>query len=223
MPRAVLFVGPSLARDELQNVLSCETEIRPPVRRGDLEEFGADTVVAIVDGVFMSTLAVSVREVLHLLQRGALVYGSSSMGALRAAELSTHGMKGVGWVYEMFQRGVIDSDAEVALLFDPTTLLALTEPLINIRYALQCAQAEGELEQLETERLLAIARDIHFSNLTYATLLRRASAFITTDALSRFERYVRENRASIDIKRLDALRLIGILNSGQPEHRVGLA
>jgi len=52
-------------------------------------------VVGIIDGVLLSDAAVGHREILNLLRRGIRVFGSGSMGALRAAELSTLGMEGI--------------------------------------------------------------------------------------------------------------------------------
>src|SRR5471032_2204112 len=94
---ALAFVGPSLAGLHLPELFPDHVDIRPPIRRGDMEALPpAVTDVLIIDGVFHSTLAVSAREILGALRRGIRVYGSSSMGALRAAELHTYGMIGVG-------------------------------------------------------------------------------------------------------------------------------
>lgn len=210
--RPVLYIGPSLCPDELKGALRCDVDVRPPIRRGDLVGVGGDAHVAIVDGVFLSSLAVTVREVFDLLKRGATVYGSSSMGALRAAELSRYGMKGIGAVYDMYARGEINSDAEVALTFNPETFRALTEPLVNIRYALRSATARGIIGLPEAESLLMIARDIHFIDLTYEVLFQKASHCIGSASLSRFQAYVRENRAALDLKRLDALSMVRMLN-----------
>ena len=44
------------------------------------------------------------------------VFGASSMGALRASELDTLGMTGIGYCYEQYATGTIDSDDEVAVM-----------------------------------------------------------------------------------------------------------
>lgn len=58
----------------------------------------------IVDGSFHQTRAVRHKEILALIDAGVTVLGAASMGALRAAELDTYGMIGVGRVYDDFRR-----------------------------------------------------------------------------------------------------------------------
>ena len=45
--------------------------------------------------------------------------GASSMGALRAAELSQFGMVGIGEVYQAFKLGRLEDDDEVAIVHGP--------------------------------------------------------------------------------------------------------
>ena len=67
------------------------------------------------------------------------------MGALRAAEMDTLGMVGIGEIYRMYKSGELESDDEVALVFDPSRAW-LSEPLINIRFTLKRAKEEGIIE-----------------------------------------------------------------------------
>ena len=57
------------------------------------------------------------------------------MGALRASELDTLGMKGIGYVYEQYATGKVTSDDDVAVMLDSETLEQLSEPLINMEYS----------------------------------------------------------------------------------------
>src|SRR4051795_6166004 len=111
MRRYVVFVGPSLPRAEVAALLP-DAEIRPPVRHGDLLrlDVGAEDAVLIIDGLFLQTASVRHREIMYLLQRGVTVAGSSSMGALRAAELWPYGMRGFGEVFRLYRDGEIDGD-----------------------------------------------------------------------------------------------------------------
>lgn len=96
--------------------------MRPPVRRHDLLDLcdaGDCRAVVMLDGEFGQSLAVSIAEVRTVLEAGLRLHGSSSMGVLRAVECRTLGMIGSGWVYRQYLSGRIESDAEVALLFDP--------------------------------------------------------------------------------------------------------
>ncbi len=64
---------------------------------------------------------------------GVTVVGGCSMGALRASELDTYGMIGVGRIYRWYRDGVAESDDEVAVTFHPDTLEPLSVPLVNMR------------------------------------------------------------------------------------------
>ncbi len=116
-------------------------EYRPPAKRGDLLASAREgaTVIGLIDGVFHQESAVAHREILAAIKEGVKVIGASSMGALRAAEMDTLGMVGIGKIYRMYRSGELESDDEVALVFDPESGLALSEPLINIRCTLKRA------------------------------------------------------------------------------------
>src|ERR1035437_1659661 len=111
----VVFTGPSLHPSEAATLL--DATFLPPVKRGDIAGLMAarPRMVGIVDGEFYQSLAVTPKEVLALIVAGTAVYGAASMGALRAVELQPYGMIGVGSVYRLFRRGVLDADDEVAL------------------------------------------------------------------------------------------------------------
>lgn len=212
-PRIRIFIGPSLAHAEARERIHFEAELMPPVVRGDLDGLPAEVeVVGIVDGAFHTVQAVAPREVLNALRRGVRVLGSSSMGALRAAELEPYGMEGVGEVYRMYRDEEIDSDAEVALAFDAETGSAVTEPLVNVRFGLRRAREEGLLTEEERRLLVAVAARIYFYELSYPALLARARGQLPQETLAALEGFVRERRAEIDLKRRDALELIELLN-----------
>src|SRR4051794_11249106 len=113
--RPVVFLGPSLPREDAERLL--DGEYRRPIRRGDLADVPAGSPVLIIDGEFDQSFSVSPREILAQLDRGTAVFGASSMGALRAAELAPCGMQGIGWVFESYRSGRIAGDDEVALTF----------------------------------------------------------------------------------------------------------
>ena len=101
--RPVVFLGPSLPRSEADRILA--SDLRPPVKRGDLPALDDEVdVIGIIDGVFMGEAAVGHREIIDKLKSGVKVYGSSSMGALRAAELQDFGMIGVGTIFDQYSK-----------------------------------------------------------------------------------------------------------------------
>lgn len=206
----VMFVGPSLpARLRPQTV-----ECRPPVRRGDLPRLidggSVPKRVAIVDGEFHQHLAVSPREILTLLNLGTIVYGSSSMGALRASELWTYGMVGVGRIFQMYRDGEIAADDEVALLYDPESEIAISEPLANIRCAVRQLVDDGSLSASCGETLIAVAAALPYPERRYRTIARIASETLNVE----LEPIVTRLR-SHDQKRLDALELCTLIDRSQ--------
>ena len=117
----IAFLGPSLGAAEARR-LAPGARLLPPAGRGDLfKALGRGRrkpprVIALIDGVFEARPAVWHREILAALEEGVAVFGASSMGALRAAELWPFGMVGLGRVYGWLRNGTILDDSEVALL-----------------------------------------------------------------------------------------------------------
>lgn len=139
MAEIVLFVGPSAFGAGLER--AAHLEIRPPARRGDVESLLSTQragVAIVCDGVFGSTPAVGHAEICRAIDAGWSVWGVSSIGAIRAHELACEGMRGYGYVYRQFARFRDFRDDEVALLhFPEPPYFPLSEPLVNLRYALE--------------------------------------------------------------------------------------
>jgi hypothetical protein len=83
-------------------------------------------------------------------------------------------MEGVGRIYRLYRDGVLTSDDEVALVFDPETGIALSEPLINIRCTLAKAEEEGVIGHEAGSILLATAQSLYFPDRTWETILASA-------------------------------------------------
>jgi hypothetical protein len=203
MQSAVVFLGPSLDRQEALALL--HADYRPPAARGDLSAAVRDgaRVIGLIDGVFFQESSVGHREILAALRAGVRVVGASSMGALRAAELHTLGMEGVGEVYRMYRDGVLVSDDEVALAFDPETFTALSEPLVNIRATLARAGADGILDRGAGDALLSAASALYYPDRTYPRIMREARGSVDPGTLARFARWV--GTGAVDLKKADAI------------------
>jgi hypothetical protein len=85
----IVFLGPSLPRAEAERILPAE--YLPPAAMGDIYRAVSRPArqrprrIALIDGYFERMAAPWHKEILWALERGAQVYGASSMGALRAA------------------------------------------------------------------------------------------------------------------------------------------
>lgn len=156
--------------EDAQSIL--RAEYRKPIQRGDLENVDPGSVVAMIDGVFEQTLAVSVREIHEAVLRGVVIFGGASMGALRAAEVP--GVIGVGRVFEWYRYGVIDRDDEVALLFSESSGRPLTVPSVNVRFAVDRLCRLGTIDPSTGEALVAAALKIPYKERTYRTILEAA-------------------------------------------------
>jgi len=211
MHRTIVFLGPSLDRHSAEQILPAE--YRPPARRGDILAAVRDgaKIICLIDGVFHQDSAVGHREILSALKAGVRVIGASSMGALRAAELDTLGMVGIGEIYRMYRSGELVSDDEVALVFDPDTGIALSEPLVNIRCTLQNALCDDVIDAAAHDALLAAAQSLFYPQRTYARMITAAES--TTDAgiRDRFAAWVRDH--ACDRKREDAVAALEHIKS----------
>lgn len=199
----VVFLGPSCDRETAREIL--DADYRPPAKRGDITR-AADAgarIIGLIDGVFFQDCAVAHREILAALRAGVRVVGASSMGALRAAELDSLGMEGVGEVYRAYREGRLVADDEVALLFDPETFVPLSEPLVNIRATIQRALECGVIGADTARALLDAARALYFPERTYDAVVEAAEGTVEPEDLACFLAFAGEH--AVDRKREDAL------------------
>ena len=201
MHDSVVFLGPSLPIAEARRLI--EAEFRAPICRGDIDGLPPSVrFIGIIDGEFFQRLAVSPKEVLQALERGVRVFGSSSMGALRAAETHMYGMEGVGRVFAMYRDEVLDGDDEVALSYDPLTYRALSDPLVNLREALALAQIDGLISEATREHLIGRMKAMYFPQRSWRAL----------QAMCLELQQFTQTRELPDVKRDDARELLGVMH-----------
>ncbi|MDP3396357.1 MAG: TfuA-related McrA-glycine thioamidation protein [Methanoregula sp.] len=206
MPKIIVFLGPSLDLESAEKILTAE--YRPPAKRGDLITAARDgaEIIGLIDGVFHQESAVAHREILAALKGGIRVVGSSSMGALRAAEMDTLGMVGIGEIYRMYKSSELESDDEVALVFDPNSGLSLSEPLINIRFTLKRAKESGIIDTAVHDALLVSARSLFYPKRTYPAIVSGSGDAVDSATRKRFLAWVDTN--ACDQKRTDAVEAL---------------
>ncbi len=209
----IVFAGPSISKEEIEEIADGKLDIREPIKRHDLDTIGPEQeVIAIIDGVFLSQLAVSAREILILLKKGFTILGSSSMGALRAAELDAYGMIGIGSIYNMYKEKQIQSDDEVALIFTPENYRLLSEPLVNIRYSVGKAMEAGIMDSSSGGTVIEIAKSIYFPKLNYDILFYYLDQVLDKDIVIKYKMFISQNRKKLDLKNQDAIKLIQYMN-----------
>lgn len=172
----VIFTGPTLAPEYAQAIL--EADYRPPAARGDVYRatFVTPSAIGIIDGCFEHMPSVWHKEILWAMARGVHVFGAASMGALRAAELASYGMHGVGHVFEAFRDGHLEDDDEVAIEYGPPEARRLwTEAMVNMRVTFEAAAGAGVIAGETAASLIAIAKSLFFKERSYPRILRSAA------------------------------------------------
>ncbi len=209
MVRIIIYAGLSIPFSEAKEILdstqNVEVIYKRPIKRGDLSQALNENpdIIGIIDGVFHQNSAVGHKEILSVLKKGIKVFGASSMGALRASELDTLGMTGIGYVYNQYASGEVDSDDDVAVMLDSETLEPLSEPLINMKYVFENAADENVLTLDEKEELLAIAKKTYYPKRSYAKTLSDSN--LDSDKKGELINFIRESK---DIKKEDAKELL---------------
>jgi hypothetical protein len=209
MNRTLVFVGPSLSISRARAVLPAASYL-PPIRRGDLTAALKErpAIVGIIDGQFLQSLAVSPLEIFAALRAGTVVLGAASMGALRAVEMSGFGMIGVGTIFRWFRDARLVAEDELAVAYDADTGSALSDALVNMRYAFSRAVAENVIGADTRRVLIRVARDVYFPERTYHSTIRVAESMVPAVELRRLRLWLRHRCP--DLKADDALRLLRV-------------
>jgi hypothetical protein len=207
-----VFTGPTLPPDEARSYL--DAVFLPPVSQGDVYRAALKRpdAIGIVDGYFERVPSVWHKEILWAMKQGIHVFGSASMGALRAVELEVFGMEGVGAIYEWFRSGELEDDDEVAVRHGPaeTGYRVASEAMVNIRATLKKAHASGVIGEAAQAALLRIAKDLFYPERCYPEVLRRARLQgLLAEELSAFEQWLPAGQ--VDQKREDALAMLALM------------
>lgn len=221
-----VFLGPSLPPSEAKEFL--DADFRPPAAQGDLYNAASEgaKVIALIDGYFEQVPAVWHKEVLWAMKEGIHVYGASSMGALRAAELAPFGMTGIGHVYEAFATCELEDDDEVAVTHGPRELgyPITSEAMVNIRTTFAKAAGEGTISEHTAATLTVLAKRMYYPSRTYAGVIAKGrEARLPEAELNALEGWLPTNK--VDQKRLDAIALLNHIKASHsgdfPPKQVG--
>lgn len=204
-----IFLGPTLAVAEAQAEL--DAIYLPPVAQGDVYRVAKERpfAIGIIDGYFEQLPSVWHKEILWALTQRIHVFGASSMGALRAAELARFGMQGVGEIYRAFAAGELEDDDEVAVAHGDadTGHRATSEAMVNIRATLAKAERSGALSTKLRLKLEEIAKSTFYPERSFPQLLAQALAEgLPKTELEAVREFVATER--VDQKRIDAFALL---------------
>jgi hypothetical protein len=174
-------------------------------------------VIGLIDGYFQDVPSVWHKEILWAMAEGVHVFGSASMGALRAAELAAFGMRGVGRIFEAFRDGRLapyedecfENDDEVAVVHRPadSAFTPLSEALVNIRMTLAAAVTAGVISPETRQALVRIGQGLFYPDRSYDALLDHAAvAALPAGELEALRASL--PAARVDQKRTDALAML---------------
>lgn len=175
--RPVVFLGPTLNAAEASELL--DAHYLPPATQGSIVSAVArhrPPAILIIDGGFQLEPAVRHKEILWAMSIGVPVIGAASMGALRAAELWPHGVRGIGLIFRWYRRWRYAPDDAVAVLQGPPELGSrpLTRALIDLRLTFRLAERQGRIDAGLRGRLDTAAGRLNFRDRTLEKIVEAA-------------------------------------------------
>ncbi len=232
---AIIFTGPTLSEELARREL--DAVYLPPAAQGDVYRAALKQPLAIgiIDGEFDQVPSVWHKEVLWAMSQGIHVYGASSMGALRAAELAAFGMKGVGRIFQAYkiatdltpfaargvdgvlrptESGALEDDDEVAVAHGTREdgYRVLSEAMVNIRATLAQAEQQAVISATVRSELLLIAKQLYYPERSYAHVLEIAERNgLPAPELAAFRDWLPTGK--IDQKRQDALEMLRVMRA----------
>lgn len=225
---AVVFLGPTVPRGVAAKRL--DAAYLPPARQGDVYravQTYRPRAIGLIDGVFLDVPAVWHRELLWALSEGVHLFGAASMGALRAAELTPFGMRGVGRIFEAYQAGrwpgedgAFEDDDEVAVIHAPAEAggAPLSDAMVDLRASLDAAVVDGAMDRAGRDALLMAMKALHFPDRSFARMQTEARTVLGDAAAERLRAWLAAGR--VPQKRLDGLALLdamaGLLATNPP-------
>jgi hypothetical protein len=214
-----IFTGPTLSPEEGRAEL--DAVYLPPVSQGDVYRATLDRprAIGIIDGYFECVPAVWHKEILWALTEGIHVYGSASMGALRAVELAAFGMEGVGAIFEAYRDGTLEDDDEVAVAHGPaeTGYWPFSLAMVNIRFTLLAASKARVICPATRTTLERIGKGLLYQDRTFPRILADATdEGIPADELQAFSDWLLHGE--VNQKKTDALAMLRVMGKQLAEH-----
>jgi TfuA protein len=211
MNKPIIFLGPSLSHEKARKIF--QADFRGPAKKGDLLRVSSiiddTTIVGLVDALFLQDYPPSPIEVYQLmLNKNIQLFGAASLGALRAVELEKFGMIGIGKIFELYKKGKLTADDEVAVTFIEGEHQLQSEAMIDIRFNLFLAYKSGIINVITKKTLAKIAKSIYFPYRNYTNIIDQTEKQYPalSHDLQSFRTYIMKNRQSL--KERDTIKLI---------------
>jgi len=201
-----VFVGPTIEAGVVTSLLP-DARIEAPVAAGDVCRAvdRGDRALLIIDGLYERVPSVWHKEILLALREGVHVYGCSSMGAIRAAELAAFGMVGIGAIYDRFARDELDDDdVAIAHASAEDGYRSMSEAWVNVDATMTDAVRHRIVDSDRARLVTRSAKGLFYPDRTYPAIVDAAvnSGLAPEDGDS-LRSWIRGHRR--DVKREDAL------------------
>ncbi|MBF7073472.1 hypothetical protein ISG33_08700 [Glaciecola sp. MH2013] len=218
-----VFIGPTISVKSAEKIL--DATYLPPIAMGDLytlieTKAKPGDCVAIVDGLFEQVPAIWHKEILYALSKGIHVFGASSMGALRAAELHTFGMQGIGDIFEAYRDGILEDDDEVTVGHGMAAdgYKALSHSMASLRFGLAELLEQKVINAGQYEQLIDHSKSMYYTRRSWGEVYQKAKEFGLSELkMAQIKKYA----TGFDAKRSDAIQLLEHLkefsNNEQPQ------
>ncbi|MBC7465409.1 MAG: hypothetical protein H7256_05400 [Bdellovibrio sp.] len=170
MPKIKIYAGLSVSEKIVKKYLP-QAQFSKPIKRNDLYDDlkNGVQVIGIIDGEFLQSLSVSPTEIHDVLRCGVSVYGASSMGAMRAAELSEYGMVGCGEIFEHIQSDSYFRDDKLGqIYFEGMGIESI--PFVDFYMGAKGLVRRGVVSKAHANLLIEVYLDLHFSRRNFSSL-----------------------------------------------------
>jgi hypothetical protein len=205
----IIFRGPSISGYEAKNILSNAIYL-PPAMQGDMYRAYREyrpKAMGLIDGNFERIPSPWHKEILYLMSQGVKIFGASSMGALRAAELDVYGMIGIGQIYQQYAQNIVEDDDEVGILHAPKELdyKPISDAMVDIRLSLIKARRENIISESLKGKLETFYKNRYYKDRSYDAGIAHFKN-LNSDEIVEFENWLPFNK--VEQKKADAILLL---------------
>lgn len=202
-----VFLGPTLPVDDAKEIL--DAVYLPPAKTGDVYRVAQQNpqAIVIIDGYFDSVPTIWHKEILWAMKQGIHVFGSSSMGALRATELHAFGMEGVGQIFNDFHQNILEDDDEVTVAHtnEEDGFRNLSVAMVDIRATLKLALSKSVIDEEIHNLLVSSAKQVFYPERNYESLFEIAQERTVLDLMT-IKTWLMNHH--VPQKQLDAIELL---------------
>jgi hypothetical protein len=119
------------------------------------------------------------------------------------------GMIGVGNVFQAYKEGLVESDDDVAVVFEPSSHEQLSEALVSMKYNFDKAAQNGIISYEDLDQLYQAAKAIYYPKRTYNSVFRNSN--LGDEKITKLNRFIDEE--GLDIKKEDAKEVLNYIKN----------